>query len=388
MSYRKKLLKRMRALLFGSIFVVIGCLYSTATGDAISAKAYTLVDQQSGRLLAGQNQDMKLPMASTTKIMTGLLAVESGKLDKTFTVPPQALQVEGSSMGLQPDEQLTLRELVYGLMLESGNDAANAIAIILGGAADKFVARMNEKAKQLGLKNTHFCNPSGLNADGHYTTALDLARLAAYAMRNPDFAAVVGTKTEKVPYNGAKNGRTLVNHNRLLDFYDGAIGVKTGFTKKCGRCLVSCARRNGVTLIAVTLNDPDDWDDHKALLDWGYSKLSAVPVFGLNPPSYRAAVTGGVVSDVPLAYDITLTAALAQGESARLRMHVELSKTYRAPVREGQVMGKIYFSLDNVVVAQTELKAVKSVAEKPPVIKLSIFSIIWSSICSFFHKLF
>jgi D-alanyl-D-alanine carboxypeptidase len=184
-------------------------------------------------------------MASTTKIMTGLLACESGRLDETFTVPAEALKVEGSSMGLVAGEKLTLRELTYGLLLESGNDAAGAIACLMDGSIPAFAERMNRRAGELSLTGTHFANPSGLDDAAHYTTALDLARLGAVAMKNAEFSAIVSTYTARVPYNGIQSGRLLCNHNELLNLYEGTIGIKTGYTRRSGRCLVSCAVRNG-----------------------------------------------------------------------------------------------------------------------------------------------
>ena len=197
-------------------FFILLTLCAGARAGAVSAKAYALVEAETGRLITGANVSERLPMASTTKIMTGLLACESGRLDEEFVVPEEPLRVEGSSMGLVPGERITLRDLVYGLMLESGNDAANTIAYLLEGSIEAFAEKMNEKAENLGLENTHFDNPSGLDGPTHYTTALDLARLGAHAMQNEDFADIVSTWEKRVPYNGIQNGRRLVNHNALL----------------------------------------------------------------------------------------------------------------------------------------------------------------------------
>lgn len=326
---------------------------------SVSAKGAAVVELVSGRLLYGRDENRRLPMASTTKIMTGLLACESGQLDRVFTVPADAIRVEGSSMGLVAGEKITLRDLVYGLMLESGNDAANTIAACLAGSVGAFVEKMNDKARSLGLANTHFVTPSGLDADGHYTTALDLARLAAAAMQNADFEAAVSSWKKKVSYEGAPGGRTLTNHNRLLQTYVGAIGVKTGFTKKCGRCLVSCAVREGVCVVAVTLSDPRDWDDHAKLLDYGFSVLRQTV---LTPPALpRENVVGGLADTVPVALAAAPGASLREGEQSGLQAEIDLPKFTYAPVAKGQKLGELVYKLNGTVVSRTDLLAAGNV---------------------------
>jgi len=337
-----------------------------APAGAISAKAYALVEAETGRLILGANVSERLPMASTTKIMTGLLACESGRLDEEFVVPEEPLRVEGSSMGLVPGERITLRDLVYGLMLESGNDAANTIAYLLEGSIEAFAEKMNEKARELGLENTHFDNPSGLDGPTHYTTALDLARLGAHAMKNADFADIVSTWEKRVPYNGIENGRRLVNHNALLRQYEGAIGIKTGFTKKSGRCLVSCARRGGVTLVAATLRGPDDWNDHAALLNYGFSVLKRVKLLRAKP-DIRVPVIGGVKDSIRCSFDAeNLEASLREQEISRVRQHIQLRPFYYASVTEGQQLGEIVFTLDGVVLASRPIFAAESVEKTRP----------------------
>ena len=327
---------------------------------AVSAKAYAMVDGASGRLICGQNTDTKLPMASTTKIMTALIACESGELDKSFCVSPEAIRVEGSSMGLLPNEHITLRELVYGLLLESGNDAANAIAYDLGGSIQGFAAMMNKKAAQLGLHNTHFENPSGLDATGHYTTALDLARLGADAMKNPDFAKIAGTKSIRISYNGTKNGRCLYNHNRLLASVDGVNGIKTGFTKKSGRCLVTSAERNGVSLVIATLDAPDDWNDHKQLFDYGFGLLKSYPLLA-GPLNISAKVVGGTANTVGTVYDADVSAALTENEISGVKMEIDLPGFVYAPVRKGAKLGSLVFRVNGETVAETPLTAAADV---------------------------
>lgn len=324
-----------------------------------SAKSYALVEMKTGRVLASQNADLRMPMASTTKIMTGLIACESGRFDTVFTVPEEAIKVEGSSMGLQAGEKITLRDLTYGLLLESGNDAANTIAYCLEGSIPKFAEKMNERAEKLGLENTHFVNPSGLDNIEHYTTSLDLARLGAYAMQNKDFAKIVSTYKAKITYNGAQNGRTLCNHNELLKMYEGAIGIKTGFTKKSGRCLVSCAQRDGITLIAATLKCPDDWNVHKTLLDYGFGQLKSCKLF-TSAPQISAQIVGGTVNSVKCTYSTDLNAGLKSDEMSRVKMQINMRKFYYAPVKANQKMGEIVFTLDGGVLAKTDIIANES----------------------------
>lgn len=347
----------------------------TINGGALSARSYALVEQTTGRLIEGQNINLRLPMASTTKIMTGLLACESNKFDMVYTVPSEAIRVEGSSMGLVAGEQLTLRELTYGLLLESGNDAANTIAYALAGSIPDFAVMMNTKAQELGLKNTHFTNPSGLDHEEHYTTALDLARLGAYAMQNSDFKQIASTYTMRIPYDGIKDGRLLKNHNELLNLYSGTIGIKTGYTRRSGRCLVSCAERNGVMLVAATLNGHEDWSDHMTLLDSGFGKLKSCRLFS-ESPKITAKVIGGLSEHVDCEYRSDLEAALSNEEVPKVKMKMLMGKFIYAPVTKGQKVGEIEFRLGDTVLARTDIIAEESVAQE----KSNRFKDFWLSI--------
>ena len=225
-----------------------------------------VLDAATGRAIYEKEADRQSLIASTTKIMTALIVCEQCNVLDRMRIPREAVGIEGSSMYLREGEILTIQELLYGLMLSSGNDAAVALAIYCGGTVEGFAELMNDKARLLGLKNTHFENPNGLDSPGHYSTARDLAVLAAYAMENPIFYKTVSAKTVTV------GSRSLRNHNKLLWQVEGADGVKTGFTKAAGRILVSSATRNGRRLICVTLNDPNDWADHGQLLEQGFSR--------------------------------------------------------------------------------------------------------------------
>lgn len=304
-------------------------------------------------------------MASTTKIMTGLLACESGRLDETFTVPGAALRVEGSSMGLVAGEKLTLREITYGLLLESGNDAANTIAFLLSGSVPAFAEKMNERAASLGLKHTHFQNPSGLDGQWHYTCALDLARLGAAAMKNAEFRKIASTYKIRVPYDGQQGGRLLVNHNELLKMYGGTIGIKTGYTRKSGRCLVSCARRGGVTLVAATLNGRDDWNDHMALLNAGFGTVTRCRLLPVCPV-ITAHIAGGRSQEVRCVYDGSLEASLKADEFPRVKMVLNMRPFTYAPVEKGQKLGELIFMLDGIALGETDLIAADAVAQQKP----------------------
>ena len=234
----------------------------------ISANSAILLDGQTGRVLYEKQPDKQSLIASTTKIMTALIVCEQVNVLDRVRIPPEAVGVEGSSMYLKAGEILTVQDLLYGLMLHSGNDAAVALAIYCGGTVEGFAELMNDKAHRLGLTNTHFVNPNGLDSPGHYSTARDLAVLAAYAMENPIFYQTVSTKTVTA------GGRSLRNHNKLLWQLDGADGIKTGFTKKAGRILVSSCTRDQRRLICVTINDGNDWQDHKTLIEKGFSEYS------------------------------------------------------------------------------------------------------------------
>lgn len=253
-------------LAVSSIFAFYCPSVRAAETPDVSAQAGILIHADTGTVLWEKNADQRMLIASTTKIMTALVAVETCDLDEEVTIRPEWAAVEGSSMYLRSGETYTLRELLYGMMLASGNDAATAVACHVAGDIQQFAQLMNEKAKELDLTGTSFENPHGLDGEQHYSTARDMAKLAAYAMENEDFAAIVGTRNVNI------HELTYVNHNKLLWQCDGTIGVKTGYTKAAGRTLVSCCERDGTRYICVTLNAPDDWDDHKALYEWAFGE--------------------------------------------------------------------------------------------------------------------
>ena len=277
--------RRILAALWAAVSL-IGCMTAAAEAVEVSAAAAVLMDADSGRLLYEKNGEKRMLIASTTKLMTALVALEQGGLQQEITVTGGHM-AEGSSMYLRPGEKLTLETLLYGLLLCSGNDAALAVTECMGGVAP-FVARMNEKAAELGMENTHFANPNGLDDEEHYSTAEDMAKLAVAAMDDPVLRRVASTRTARI------GGRTLTNHNKLLSRVEGCVGLKTGYTRAAGRTLVSCAERDGVRLVAVTLQDGDDWNDHASLYEQGFRVLRPVKAVerGLRLAAERA-VGGG-----------------------------------------------------------------------------------------------
>ena len=279
---------------------------------AVSAKHAYVLDAVTGRVLYEKDAGERSLIASTTKIMTALIVCEQCNVLDRMRIPKEAVGIEGSSMYLQEGEILTLQELLYGLMLSSGNDAAVALAIYCGGTVEGFAELMNDKARVLGLYGTHFENPNGLDSPGHYSTARDLAVLAAYAMENPIFAKTVSTKSMKI------GERYLTNHNKLLWRVDGADGVKTGFTKAAGRILVSSAKRDGRRLVAVTIDDPNDWDDHTAMLESGFSQYQVRRIISAGDYIGNLEVIGGENCRVEVLAAENFDYALALEENPQL----------------------------------------------------------------------
>lgn len=356
----KNVLKAIISVLLIVIFSSV-TLTSHADIGGISAESAVLAEQGSMRILFEKNSHNKMPMASTTKIMTTILLIESGDLNRQLTITNEMLAgVEGSSVGFRAGNVVTCADLAYGMMLASGNDAANAAAVFMAGSLEKFADMMNQKAAQIGMTDTHFVTPSGLDADEHYSTAYDMALLASYAMDNPVFAEIAGTTVHPITCGDPAQTVYFSNHNRLLKTYEGAKGIKTGFTKKSGRCLVSYAERDGVKLIAVTLKAPDDWNDHKALFDYGFSILkpreikTELPVSSINV----AGGTPGIISVE--AQPVTL--ALLDGEEEKITADIYIPKFVYAPINQGDIIGRVDYYLDGRLTGSTSVVAVQDSA--------------------------
>ena len=322
-----------------------------------SARAYELYCADNGTVLLSHNSDKKLPMASTTKIMTTLLTLEEAAKENRVITFTEDMIAEGSSMYLQVGEQVTLRDLAIGMMMQSGNDAANAAAISITGSIEAFADMMNAKAREIGMDDTHFVTPSGLDDEGHYSTAHDMALLMAYALENEDFAEITAQTSMTVDFTEPPGKRvSYPNHNRLLQMYDGCIGGKTGYTDTAGRCLVSAAKRDGMTLIAVTLDDPDDWDDHMRLYDYGFDDFSAISV---NIPDV-SDVVGGVSDTVALSADSD-TVIVPKGRANDVKSRLYLPVFTYAPVSEGDIAGKVTFTLDGEQIGEITVSFAESV---------------------------
>ncbi|MBQ8598911.1 MAG: D-alanyl-D-alanine carboxypeptidase [Oscillospiraceae bacterium] len=326
-----------------------------------NAKACIVMEASTGRILGGQDVDERLPMASTTKIMTSLLALERDDLDEWFEVDAQAIQVEGSSMGLQEGDQVTLRTLLYGMLLPSGNDAANATAVRIGGTQSKFVAKMNQKAAELGLENTQFQNPSGLDAEGHYSTAYDMARLCAEAMKNETFREICCLSKAQVRFGNPPYSRWLENYNKLLTMYSHCIGVKTGFTEAAYRCLVSAAEQNGITLICVTLNCADDWAVHEMLYEHFFAQMETRSLTAHLPETLRLAN-----SEIEVPVAAVYQEDLPIRKEEEINCEILIQPMIFAPISKGSVLGEVIIRTDETELLRTELIAAEDIADSTP----------------------
>ena len=321
--------------------------------DGISAKAYILMEQSTGTVIVEKNSNVKMKPASTTKILTAICAIENSRLTDIVTVSKKAAYQEGSSVYLKPGDQISMEDLVYGLMLNSGNDAAVAIAEHISDDTEKFSFVMNNKAKDIGAVNSNFKNPNGLDDDDHYVTAYDLALITSYALNNDKFKNIVASKSKIISdKNGVK--KYLSNHNKMLHLYDGCIGVKTGFTKKSGRTLVTAARRNGVNLVAVTLNAPDDWDDHKKLLDEGFLRVKKEIIIDKNKIVDNVEVKKGTVDFLPVKCKEEYYGVKISDEASDYDVIYKYRKL-KAPVKKGDEAGEVFVLKNGKEVFKTKL---------------------------------
>ena len=346
----------MKALICAVLSLV---LFTGSTGAAqvpdTSAVSAVLMDADSGRILYAKNADERRLIASITKLMTALVALESGHaVDEVVKVRSDWTGIEGSSLYLRPGEELRLETLLYGMLLRSGNDAAQAVAGYCGGDVESFVEAMNTKAEALGMKDTHFANPSGLNAEGHYSTARDMAVLARACLENDRLSAIVATQSI------ALEGRVFTNHNKLLWQYEGCIGLKTGYTERAGRTLVSATQRDGMTLICVTLGAPEDWRDHAAMFDYGFEQYENRCLAQNGEVLCRVPVKGSLIPFCEVTAGETVSAALL----AEDRVYFEpvfSAECLTAPAAAGETVGAGIFSLNGEELARVPLFLAQSV---------------------------
>lgn len=323
------------------LFFSVLLLWCPCDAMSISAHSAIVIDRLTGDVIYEKNAYQRRPMASTTKIMTAICALENGDVSDIVKVHPKAVGVEGSSMYLGHGEEISLEDLVYGLMLASGNDAAVAIAMHISGSVEEFASLMNSTAEKIGTKDTNFKNPNGLDDDGHYTTAYDLAMITRYALSNETFAKVVSTWSKKVPWQGRDYGRQLKNHNKLLNMYDGCDGVKTGFTKKSGRCLVSSATRDGISFVAVTLNAPNDWNDHMTMLDYAFENYENKQIIKADEFLCSLKVNNAAVQMLKVVAGKDFFLPVKKGAVPEFEMHFNIPDSIEAPVDFGEVIGNV-----------------------------------------------
>ncbi|MBR5224805.1 MAG: D-alanyl-D-alanine carboxypeptidase [Clostridia bacterium] len=346
--------KRWCVGLFIVLFIMYNQCGALSQGES-SAKAACILEMETGRVLFEKNMHERLPMASTTKVMTALLAIENGDLADQVTCSRNAFGVSGTSIYLAEGETLTLEEMLKGLMLSSGNDAAVAIAEHIGGSVDGFAGMMNKRAKEIGANHTHFVNPHGLPDDEHYTTAYDLALIAREAMKNDVFRRIVSAKQESIPWEGRTYKRVLKNKNALLSSYEGATGIKTGFTSKAGRCLVFGAMREEMEIVGTVLSCAEWFDEAARLMDACFDQYDMTHMLGPLESAGEIPVVGGQKKSVSMCLTQELQLPLAQGENAQVVLEVPFS--VQAPVYPGMPLGTARLVLDGQVLGESRIVA-------------------------------
>ncbi|SDD37748.1 D-alanyl-D-alanine carboxypeptidase DacB [Sporomusa acidovorans DSM 3132] len=361
-------------LLFICLFFLPKTVAAQDSIPDLTAKAAIVMEASTGKVLYSRNAEERRYPASTTKIITLITALEYGKLDDVVTASQNAATTEGSSLWLLPGEQLTLLDMLYGIMLVSGNDATVAVAEHISGSVDVFAKLMTEKAHSIGAVNSNFVNTSGLPDERHYTTAHDLAKIAAYGYKNPLFTQIVSTQHKIIPWPGKEHDRDLYNENRMLWLYDGANGVKTGYTDAAGRCLVSAANRNGVQLVAVVLDSERMWDDSIKLLNYGFAQLKPVPVVHKGDILKTVKISEGKTGNVKLVADQDIVLPMADNEHDQFSTVIDAPNKMNAPVAAGQKIGTVKVLYNNVEVANADLLADQQVERK------SFFGMLWGSV--------
>lgn len=352
-------MKRFVFLIFLLLILNSNCTF--AQTPEINAQSAILIDAKSKRILYEHNPHMKLPMASTTKIMTALLALEKGNYNDKVEIKENVVGVEGSSIYLREGEVLTLEDLLYGLMLRSGNDAAVAVAEHIGNSVEDFVKLMNQKAKEIGANNTNFMNPHGLHHDNHYTTSYDLALITSKALENKKFKEIVKAKVWKA--NREKNN-IFYNKNKTLWEYEGGDGVKTGYTTKSGRCLVTSATRDGTQLIAVVLNDRDWFEDCYKLMDYGFDNYKSYLIFDRGQFVRKIPVIDGEVDEVIAVTKEAFQYPLREEELDKISISINLVESVKAPIEKGEKLGEIKVYLSGKIIHKEDIIAKENIARK------------------------
>ena len=357
-----------------SIMLVFSSLVPPKSASAdinSSAKSMVVMETLGGKILYSKNENEKLPMASTTKIVTAITVIEHCEnLDMLVTVPKSATLVEGSSIYLRTGEKLSIRDLLYGLMLQSGNDAAETLALSIAGSKEAFAILMNQTAQKAGALNSNFVTPHGLDKSDHYTTALDLAKITAYALKNEDFKQIVSTKSHQIKATEHNTARTLINKNKLLSSLEGCIGVKTGYTKKSGRCLVSACERDGMQVVCVVLNCAPMFEESFDLIQQAYKEYKRFDIM----PSYKFVtdimVEGGKSKSVRIFSKEGFSTIDKIENADRYRVEYEYESKLIAPVDKGQVVGCAKVFCDNNLIFKENLCTIEPVEEEVPINEL------------------
>lgn len=354
------------ALVTITAFFVLFVRRTTSLAETVSCAASMITTEAgSGRVLYEKNADSRRPMASTTKIATAITVIDNvPDLEKTVVIPDCAVGVEGSSIYLSKGETASIRDLLYGLMLQSGNDCAVALAVTTAGSVEKFAALMNETARKCGANDTNFVTPHGLHDDNHYTTARDLAKISAYAMKNATFREIVSSKRHTMPWAGHDCDRVILNKNKILTTFDGGDGIKTGYTKKAGRCLVASATRDGMTIISVVLDCGPMFEECRNLMEKAFEEYSLVDITALAP-DVKAEVRDGAKKTVTLRPTATSTYPLTKEETERLIFEEKGVKPMRGGVKRGTENGKICVTLEKRLLFESKLFTIEEVEPLP-----------------------
>lgn len=354
------------ALVTITAFFALFVRRTTALAETVSCAASMITTEAgSGRVLYEKNADSRRPMASTTKIATAITVIDNvPDLEKTVVIPDCAVGVEGSSIYLSKGETASIRDLLYGLMLQSGNDCAVALAVTTAGSVEKFAALMNGTARKCGANDTNFVTPHGLHDDNHYTTARDLAKISAYAMKNATFREIVSSKRHTMPWAGHDCDRVILNKNKILTTFDGGDGIKTGYTKKAGRCLVASATRDGMTIISVVLDCGPMFEECRNLMEKAFEEYSLVDITALAP-DVKAEVRDGAKKTVTLRPTATSTYPLTKEETERLIFEEKGVKPMRGGVKRGTENGKICVTLEKRLLFESKLFTIEEVEPLP-----------------------
>ncbi len=374
--------KLLKIVVFSLLPMVIASLFqlqaqaAVAKPPVLSAKSAIVMEVSTGKILYSKNSEERKYPASTTKMITLITALEHGNLSDMVTVSENAVEAEGSSLGLVPGERLKLEEILYGLMLESGNDAAVAVAEHISGSVEPFAVLMTEKARLIGATNTNFLNPSGLPNPNHYSTAHDLAKIAAYGYNNPLFAKIVNTRYKSIPSPGKEQVRELYNENKILRLYEGGNGVKTGYTDAAGRCLVSAAKVNNIQLVAVVLDADRMWEDSMSLLDYGFSQVRASFVYNKGDILKTLPVANGTANAVPLVVKEDIVLAVSDNDQDAFQTIIDTPVSVEAPVTAGRKIGQVRILYRDKEYSAVELVAAAEVERK------SFFRLLWESVQS------